>query len=148
MKILPSWLTLLLGLPSLLAGCQAPGTATSTTQVSGRVIDDTNCQGIPHTTVQVYRVGAGGYSPVGTGYPADAQGRFSFQFDATQKYGYVVLASAPPDYSTPLYAGPSLIAGRRNDNLVIPMLIPARVKLQLVDEPPKSRALINAWGYE
>ena len=133
---------------ALLGSCRQDPT-TGTTTVSGQVVDQARRQPVPNAHVQVYHASSGGgYAPVGSPYPADAQGRFSFQFDATNQTGYILLADAPPGYFTPFYAGPSLTAGRRNDNLLIAMLAPAWVKLQLVDEPPKSRAVINLWGYE
>lgn len=133
---------------ALLAGCQKDPT-TGTTEVSGQIVESLSKQPVGGGTVQVYHSSTGGgYVPVGSPYPADAQGRFSFHFEADSKTGYVLLAQAPPGYFTPFYAAPDLTAGRQNQNLVVPMLAPAWVKLQLVDVPPKSRVYIHASGYE
>ena len=141
-------LFLLCLLLALLGSCRQDPT-TGTTTVSGQVVDQAHRQPVPNAHVQVYHASSGGgYAPVGSPYPADAQGRFSFQFDATNQTGYILLADAPPGYFTPFYAGPSLTAGRRNDNLLIAMLAPAWVKLQLVDEPPKSRVWMYISGYD
>jgi hypothetical protein len=137
----------ILGGSSLLTSCQDP--TTGITQVEGKVVADPNGQPVGGAFVQVYHASTGGgYVPVGTSYPTDAQGRFSFQFDAASKAGYLVKATAPPGYFTDWAVAPSLTAGRKNMGLVIPMLAPAWVRIQLVDEPPKSRATVHTQGYE
>jgi len=146
---LPLLLTLLLILCSfsLLTSCQDP--TTGITQVEGKVINNYNGQGVTGSSVQVYHASSGGgYVQVGTSYPTDAQGQFSFQFDADSKSGYLVKATAPPGYSTDWAVAPSLTAGRKNTGLVIPMMAPAWVRLQIVDAPPKNRVSMHISGYE
>ena len=144
--MLPGYLFSLL----LLAGCQnMSDPTTGTTRVSGQVVESVGRKPVPNATVQVWHEStAGGYRKVGSGYAADAQGKFAFDFVADDKYGYIVLATAPPGYITDWQAGPSLTAGRTNEGLTIPTLAPAWVKLQLVDEPPKNRVVIHTQGYE
>ncbi|WP_187311454.1 hypothetical protein [Hymenobacter sp. BT188] len=57
------------------------------------------------------------------------------------------MATAPLGYVTDWGLAPSLTAGRKNEDLVIPMYAPAWVRLVLVDEPPKSRVTLNVQGY-
>ncbi|RZK34919.1 MAG: hypothetical protein EOO61_12790 [Hymenobacter sp.] len=136
-----------LGVLSLLTGCQDP--TTGITQVEGRIINNYNGQAVGGASVQVYHAStAGGYGQVGPSYPADAQGRFSFQFDATSKSGYLVRASTPLGYSTDWAVAPSLTAGRKNTGLVITMLAPAWVRLQVVDKAPKNRVSMHISGYD
>jgi hypothetical protein len=130
----------------LLAGCQQP--TDGPTLVEGQVIEHTGRQPVGGATVQVWQAGkAGGYTPVGQGQATDAQGRFRFRFEADSKTGYLVLATAPPGYLTDWGLAPSLTAGRRNKDLLVPMYAPAWVKLVLVDEPPKSRVAMTITGY-
>ncbi len=122
----------------LLASCNPDNPTTGTTQVSGQVVERQSWRPVGNGTVQVQlRSSAGGYRPVGDPQACDAQGRFSFAFDATSKFGYLLLAQAPPGYSTDWAEAPELTAGRKNNNIVVPMFAPAWVRLVLVDEPPK-----------
>jgi hypothetical protein len=135
-----------LGIFSLLTGCQDP--TTGITQVEGTVTNNSNGQAVGGSAVQIYHASTGGgYVPVGTSYPTDAQGRFSFQFEADSKSGYLVRATAPLGYSTDWAVAPSLTAGRKNSGLVIPMMAPAWVRLKLVDVAPKNRVSIHISGY-
>lgn len=148
MKLLhiPFWLFALVS-TGWLTSCQDP--TTGITQVEGKVINNYNGQGVGGSSVQVYHASSGGgYVQVGTSYSTDAQGQFSFQFDADSKSGYLVKATAPPGYSTDWAVAPSLTAGRKNTGLIIPMMAPAWVRLRLVDVPPKNRVSIHISGYE
>lgn len=148
MKNLFLWLALLGSWTGLLSGCQGTDPVTGMTTVEGQVVESQSKRPVAGATVQVYHAArGGGYVPVGAGYPADATGHFAFSFEATEQYGYLVLASAPPGYFTDFGAAPSLTAGRGNAGLLIPVLAPAWVKLRLVDEPPKSRVVIHVQGY-
>ena len=140
--------TLLLVMPLLLSGCTNDPT-TGTTLVEGQVVEIQGRQPVARALVQVYQAGrGGGYGAVGSPYPTDVQGRFSFHFDATSKSGYLVKASAPPGYLTDWGLAPNLTAGRKNTGLLIPMYAPAWVRLQLVDALPKSRVYMFISGYE
>ena len=138
----------MLGGLGLLSNCKSTDPTTGTTLVAGRVVESQTEKPVGGATVQVYHASSGGgYVSTGAAHAADAQGRFSFAFDADSKTGYLVRATAPPGYSTDWAAAPYLTAGRSNEGLVVPMLAPAWVRLQLVDEPPKSRVLIYISGY-
>jgi hypothetical protein len=136
-----------LSLLSLLTSCQDP--TTGITQVEGKVINKYNGQRVAGSSVQVYHASSGGgYVQVGPAYPTDAQGQFSFQFDATSKSGYLVKAYTPLGHFTDWAVAPSLTAGRKHTGLVIPMMAPAWVRLQIVDAPPKNRVSMHISGYE
>ena len=129
------------------AGCNADPT-TGPTQVEGVVVQRQSRQPVGNGTVQVWLASnGGGYGPVGTPQPCDAQGRFSFNFDATSEAGYLLKAQAPPGYLTDWAEAPELTAGRKNTGLTVPVLAPAWVRLVLVDEPPKSSITMFISGY-
>lgn len=129
-----------------LASCQKP--TEGITLVEGRVVGYTSRQPVGGATVQVWQSRrGGGYGAIGSGELTDAQGRFSFRFDADSEGGFIVKATAPPGYITDWGMAPRLTAGRRNKDLVVPMYAPAWVRLVLVDEPPKSLARVDVQGY-
>ncbi|MGI4873933.1 MAG: hypothetical protein ACRYFX_22465 [Janthinobacterium lividum] len=139
-----SSLLLLLGV----AGCTQDPT-TGTTTVSGQVVENQSRKPVGGATVQVYQTAkSGGYAPVSTTFQADGQGHFALSFEATSTSGYAVFAQAYPGYFTPAYAATGITAGRANKDVVVPMLAPAWVRLQLVDEPPKNNISIYTSGYE
>ncbi|WP_151087116.1 carboxypeptidase regulatory-like domain-containing protein [Hymenobacter baengnokdamensis] len=143
-SLLPLWLLCL-----LLAGCHSTDPTIGTTTVSGQVVTYQTNQPVPNATVQVYHLSSGGgYVPVGTPFPADKQGHFAFDFNADNKFGYLLMASAPPGYITDWGTAPSLTAGRSNTDVLLPVLAPAWVRIQLVDEPPKSQVVVHTQGYE
>ena len=139
-----SCLLLLLALTSC---TQDPTTGTTT--VEGQVVEDKSRKPVPGAAVQLYHKQNGGYQTVsGATAQSDAQGRYSMSFEATSTTGYFLTAIAAPGYFTPEQNAPYLKAGRANKDVTIAMLAPAWVRLQLVDEPPKSKAVIDLWGYE
>lgn len=142
------WLALLGSWALLAGGCRSTDPTTGTTQVAGQVVESQTKRPVANATVQVYHAGkGGGYVPVGSGYPADATGHFSFSFDADNQYGYLVLASAPPGYFTDFGAAPSLTAGRKNSGVIIPTYAPAWFKLHLVNTSHRKRYSITIQGY-
>ena len=121
---------------------------TGTTRVAGQVVERQGHRPVGNGTVQVWLAGnGGGYGPVGAPQPCDAQGRFSFAFDATNDTGYLLKAKAPPGYLTDWADAPELTAGRKNTGLTVSVLAPAWVRFVLVDELPKSRINIHIQGY-
>jgi protocatechuate 3,4-dioxygenase beta subunit len=131
----------------LLTGC-GDNPTTGTTVVEGQVVERSGRQPVGGAMVQLWLAGkAGGYGEAGDPQPCDAQGRFSFRFDAERKGGYLIKAYAPPGYFTDWAEAAYLTAGRKNTGLVVPMLAPAWVRLQFVDELPKSRVSIFTTGY-
>ena len=120
-----------------LGGCAGADPTTGTTRVAGQVVLGAGGRPVGGGTVQVQRASAGGgYSPVGTPVACDAAGRFAFAFEATERFGYRLTAQAPPGYVTDWDTAPALTAGRDNPAVRVPVLAPAWVRLQLVDEPP------------
>ena len=131
-----------------LASCE-PDPTTGTTTVAGQVVESVSRQPVAGATVQVYQEAkGGGYVQAAAPVQADGQGNYSLSFEATSTSGYAVFAQAAPGYYTPAYLAPSVTAGRANQNIVIPMRAPAWVRLQLVDELPKSRVVVSVSGYE
>ena len=121
---------------------------SGSTLVEGQVVDSQSGQPVGNVTVQVERAGqGGGFTTTGPSYPTDAQGRFSFRFEAQAQPTYIVRASSPLGYFTDWIKAPELKAGRKNQNLRVPVLAPAWVRLQLVDEPPRSRVTMVITGY-
>ena len=142
-------LSLLLGLLLLLSACSSTDPISGPTLVEGQVVDNVNHRPVPGSVVQIYKTGrAGGHTAVGDPQPTDANGHFSFHFEADAKTDYVVQATAPLGYLSSVTFSPSLTAGRRNTGLLIAMYAPAWVRLQFVDEPPKSRVMISIQGYD
>ena len=127
---------------------------SGSTLVEGQVVDSQSGQPVGNATVQVEQsgrgggFGGGGFAPLGPSYPTDATGHFSFRFEAAGKTTYIVRASSALGHFTDWTTAPKLQAGRKNQDVRISVLAPAWVRLQLVDEPPKSRILINISGYE
>ena len=131
---------------ALLGACTDPTTGTTT--VSGQVVEAQSRKPVGGGTVQVWQVHNGGYQAVGSPYACDATGRFSFDFDAQSKRGYLLKAQAPPGYFTDWDVAPDLTSGRKNTDVIVPVLAPAWVRLVLVDELPKTRATIYISGYD
>ena len=133
---------------SLLASCTNRDPTTGTTTVMGQVVESQSRKPVGNGTVQVWLTGkGGGYGMVGSAYPCDAQGKFTFAFEAQRTSGYLLKAQAPPGYITDWLQAPSLTAGRQNTPVVVPVLAPAWLRLALVDEPPKSRVTIEISEY-
>ncbi|MBT2559493.1 hypothetical protein J7E24_17030 [Hymenobacter sp. ISL-91] len=121
------------------------------TLVAGQVVDQVTGQPVAGTTVQVEQrkrgSSGGGYSAIGPVYPTDGQGRFSFRFEAESEPNYIVRASSALGYFTDWSRAPDLKPGRKNEQVRVPVLAPAWVRIQLVDEPPKSRIQLSITGY-
>ena len=140
---------LFLGSFALLTSCHNNDPTTGTTQVAGQVVESQSQKPVGKGTVQVYLAKyGGGYSPLGNAYPCDANGRFAFDFEGQAKESYILKAQAPPGYFTDWAVAPYLTPGRKNQNLIVPVLAPAWVRLVLVDEPPKSKVSMHISGYE
>jgi hypothetical protein len=131
------------------AGC-AHHPARGPTLVQGVVVTSPGQKPVAEAVVHVYQASpGGGYTPVGPAYPADATGRFCFSFPRAGRRGsYLLRASAPPGYVTEWGLAPSLRTGHPNTSLVLPLRAPAWVRLQLVDELPRSRVSLFISGYE
>ena len=134
----------------LLGGCAKD---SGSTLVEGQVVDSQSGQPVGNLTVQVEQAGqgggfgGGGFSPLGPSYPTDATGHFSFRFEAANHTTYIVRAASPLGYFTDPITAPVLRAGRKNQDVRVSVLAPAWVRLQLVDELPKSRVSMIITGY-
>ena len=130
----------------LLSSCKKDADSTL---VEGQVVDSQKGQPVAGTSVQVEQAGtSGGFTAVGPVYPTDGQGHFSFHFEAEATPTYIVRAGSPLGYFTDWTRAPTLKAGRKNEQLRVPVLAPAWVRLQLVDEPPKSRVSMYVSGFQ
>ena len=132
----------------LALACCTQDPTTGTTTVEGQVVEDQSRKPVAGATVQLYHKQNGGYQTVtGATAQADAQGNYTLSFEATSTTGYFLTAIAAPGYFTPEQNAPYLTAGRANKGVTIAMLAPAWVRLQLVDEPPKSKVVVHSQGY-
>lgn len=134
---------------ALLGGCQSTDPTTGTTSVSGQVVTYKTNKPVPNPWVQVYHQSRmGGYLAQGQPVQGDAQGKFSFAFDATDKYGYIAMATADPGYFTDWAAAAQLKAGRANEGVIIAAYAPAWYKIQLVNSSKqKIRQITISGGY-
>jgi hypothetical protein len=128
--------SLLLGLVLLmvgLAGCSDSDGTTGLTQVSGRVLTYKGRQPVSGAMVEVVDAHGGANMPIGAQTTADANGRFSLNFEAQKESGYPLMA-----YTA---------IGPYNDNLVVPVNAPAWVRIHVVDELPRNQAEVFMYGY-
>lgn len=132
----------------LLSACHNADPTIGTTSVSGQVVVYQTSKGVPNASVQVYHASSGGgYIPVGSPYPADANGNFAFSFEARYASDYLLLANAPPGYITDWVLAPELKAGRKNENIMILTYAPAWVKIRLANDSGRKRQYISITGY-
>jgi hypothetical protein len=130
-----------------LAGCSNTDGTTGLTQVSGQVLTYVGRQPVPGATVEVVDAHGGANSPIGVETTADAEGRFSFTFEAKKESGYVLLAYTPLGHFTYNSSAPQLTSGRRNADMVVPVAAPAWVRIHVVDETPVNKSIIIMQGY-
>jgi hypothetical protein len=140
----------LAGLALLLAGCEKD--TSGPTRVSGQVVEANSRQAVARPPqVQVWgltRGSGGSYTPVGDPQPTDGQGNFSFSFPADAGRSYVLRATGGLGYYTDWGLAPTLQGGQKNAGVQVPVYAPAWVRVDLVDEPPRSRVWIDLWGWE
>ena len=120
------------------------------TTATGQVVDRFTGQPIPNATVQVAGLTSGqglGGTNFGNSFPADAQGRFSLNFEAKQPVNYTLFASTPSGYASDYGDSPILKNGRKNENLLVKAAAPAWVRINCVDDPPLSRIGLTTAGY-
>lgn len=133
-----------------LAGCSLFGEGGRTT-AEGTVVDSNSGNPIGPAQVSLFTSKRGSASAVltqaGNWRDTDAQGRFSFSFDADANLDYVVRATSrrgETDYLT----APRLKGGRKNKDVRVPIFSPAWVSVHLVDVPPRTDALsISVGGF-
>lgn len=121
------------------------------TVVEGQVIVEGTNQPLAGAQVQAWQQRgtglSGGYEPIGSSYVSDAQGRFSFPVETQANSNYILRAEKEPGYRTDWGYQVPVQIGRRNSALRLPVQPPAWVRLQLVDEAPKSAILLTMTGY-
>ncbi|NVO86090.1 hypothetical protein [Hymenobacter terrestris] len=122
----------------LLSSCAKEGP----TLVAGLVVDKDTGQPVPQAEVQVHAFssgssgGGGGYGPaLGGPYLADAQGQFSFSFEASKGKSYRLDAYGPLGHFS-VDQGVEVDNGQANRNLRIPVQAPGWVRVRIIDEPP------------
>ena len=140
-----------------ITGCTKEAESGPTT-VAGQVLLRSTRQPVTRApAVQVWGRAGGGnavsgstraYAPVGPAQPTDAQGQFSFSFEAEAGSDYVLqLASGNTDYYTGITQAPTLRGGRKNEGVAFFVDAFGWVRLNFVDEPPRTSANIYSWGW-
>ncbi|MBU6122927.1 hypothetical protein [Hymenobacter siberiensis] len=153
-----SWNCCLAVAALLLAGCGKDPSGPTT--VSGQVVGEGGGQAVPRPPqVQLWQraqatgggnllSGGGTYAPQGSPQAVDGQGRFSFGFQAEAGHEYVLRAEdGGLGYYTDWTLAPGLRGGAKNEGVAVPAAAPGWVRLDLVDELPKSRAWFSLWGW-
>ncbi|MBW3128211.1 carboxypeptidase-like regulatory domain-containing protein [Hymenobacter profundi] len=140
----------LLSIGLALAGCSLFEQGGQTT-VEGVVVDDVTGQPIGLADVAVlankHSSSSSAFSQVGDWHPTDAQGRFSFAFEANGETDYVLRADAPRG-STQYLSAPKIKAGRKNKDVRVPLTSIAWMQVHLRDVPPRADALnITVGGF-
>ncbi|MDU0369331.1 hypothetical protein ACFPAF_02895 [Hymenobacter endophyticus] len=137
----------LLALSGLLSACQKQD---GPTLVEGQVIEMKTNKPVPYATIEVYgQRGSGlhtGYNPSATPQQADANGRFSFQFEAAEGTSYLLKAFSKAGHASKWGQEPNVEEGRKNKNLVIPVAAPAWLKIRVEQRPGPVPDAINVWG--
>ena len=118
------------------------------TVIEGQVVDSHTEQAVGPAEVRLHASSgsSSAYSPVDEWRATDAQGHFSFSFDADGDQRYILMASSPRGASA--YAtSPTIKGGRKNKGVRVPVQAPAWVRLHLRDLPPRSDAAnVAVWG--
>ena len=137
---------------SFLSSCEK---ASGPTAVSGLVVDKDTGQPVPQAEVQVHAFSSGngssggGYGPaLGGPYLADAQGQFSFSFEASKGKSYRLDAYGPLGHFS-VDQGVEVDNGQANRNLRIPVQAPGWVRVRLVDETPtanQGQVIVGGFG--
>ena len=139
----------------LLVGCADPDGEGPTT-VSGQVVSETTRQPVPRPPqVQLWQraqstgslTGGVAYAPLGSPHATDAQGRFAFSFEAEARREYVLRAADALGYYTDWARAPRLTGGQGNAAVVLPVVAPAWIRLDLVDELPRNRVWMFFSGF-
>ncbi|WP_460675803.1 hypothetical protein [Hymenobacter coalescens] len=134
-------------LAALLAGCSYVVDPKGETRVEGRAVVEATGQPVPFPELRLVRAGRGavGGSRLPDVFHGDAQGRFSFRFQGEEGQRYDLQATAPPGYLA--LVQPEVRGGRRNRDLRPSCVAPAWVRIRLLDEPPRTLAMVGVTGY-
>ena len=161
MKTLNQLIVLLLSalILGVLNGCTPEEAESGPTTVAGQVLlRGTRQPATRAPAVQVWGRAGGGnavsgstraYAPVGPAQPTDAQGQFNFSFEAEAGWDYVLqLVPGGLGYYAGITQAPTLRGGRKNEGIAFFVDPPCWVRVDLVDEPPKSQieAFFSGFG--
>lgn len=134
-------------LSTLLSACQKPD---GPTLVEGQVIEKITNKPVPYARIEVYgQRGSGlhtGYSPTIEPHLTDANGRFSFRFDAAPGTAYLLKAFSDAGHASKWGEEPNVEEGRKNKDLVIPVAAPAWLKIRVEQKPGPVPDGIHIWG--
>ena len=139
-------------------GCALLGIAVSgcdkesgPTKVSGQVVERYTGKPVPHGQVQLMAsnpngrpiniMGGGGPNATGDPHVADAQGRFTFTFEAKRKSNYGLRGGLDPYYYG--YTEVSIDGGRANNELRVLVYAVAWVRYVVVNELPKPSKTVH-----
>ena len=140
-----------------IAGCTKEAESGPTT-VAGQVLLRGTRQPVTRApAVQVWGRASGGnavsgstraYAPVGPAQPTDAQGQFSFSFEAEAGWDYVLqLVPGGLGYYVGITQAPALRGGRKNEGIAFFVDPPCWVRVDLVDELPHNQVEIFFSGF-
>ncbi|TYZ11399.1 hypothetical protein FY528_06800 [Hymenobacter lutimineralis] len=86
------------------------------------------------------------YTAADQWHDTDANGQFSFAFEADGDYDYVLVAESQWG-TTAIIEAPKLRGGRKNKQVQVSVRLPAWLKIHLVDAPPYSKnSQLLVWG--
>lgn len=123
------------------SGCEKE---SGPTKVSGQVVEFYTGKPVPYGKVQLVAsnpngqiniAGSGGSSAKGDPHLADAQGRFTFTFEAKRNINYWLLARLDPYYYGNIEV--TIDGGRANNDVRVPVSAFAWVRYVVVNELPK-----------
>lgn len=140
--------TYLLLLLLLLSSCSLFDESGHTT-VQGQVVDSITGQAVGPAQVCLFTnrrsSSSSAYGRQGDWRDTDANGSFSFSFEADGDLDYILMASSAHGASGFL-SSPPVKGGRKNKSLRVPVEAPAWVRLHLQDVPPRTEALTISVG--
>lgn len=140
-------LCVVLALTGLLSSCQKQD---GPTLVEGQILEVGSNKPVPYAHIEVYgQAGSGlhsGYSPTNEPHQADANGRFSFHFNANSGTAYLLKAHSDAGHASRWGEEPNVDEGQKNRGLVIPVVAPAWIKVRVEKKPGPAPDFIHVWG--
>jgi hypothetical protein len=135
-------------LSGLVSSCQKN---EGLTLAEGQVIEMRTNKPVPFAWIEVNAqrgsgLQVGGYSPAPDPHQADAQGRFSFSFNAESGTTYILKAYSEAGHGSHWGEEPYLEKGRKNRDLRIPVAAPAWVKVRVEQKSTGQPDQIEIWG--
>ncbi|AHJ99145.1 hypothetical protein [Hymenobacter swuensis] len=141
-------LCIVAALSGIVGACQKP--EEGLTLVEGQVIEMMTNKPVPYAQIEVNGQGGSGlhsgYKPAAGLQQADANGRFSFQFDAAAGTSYVLKAYSEAGHGSHWGEEPNVEKGRKNRNLVIPVAAPAWLNIRVEQKVGPVPDQISVWG--